>query len=922
MNITTQHIVDVTNVFIDSDKHKIASISFEHFDLNNDGYVDMHDLMNVISSYSSQHRLSNLQENKMKDFISEAIFSKTRITLRDFEIETDVTFNEEIIHSIGGKELELVDIRALRNEQRQNLNMDWMDLRKNPVVKDNLKVTTNKFKTASGEAYIRGNSLYDKYDGEYHVHRLGDICAGPHDMSHISPERTLYIDELYNKHDINIQVQNMIVDSLQMNSEPFSDIDIDLPFDGVTSYNLNHRHGFRINRNRTVTIHQAVHPEDGRINHKHNYVGLWPNGIVTENKSACHPHCREIYGVAGVGHHNHNLDLTQEINNISKLNPTVQTTSTTSTRNYVVDNYLFPVQWHMTEWEENDGSGPEGNPSDECLFLNQGGFYADQPTFFQCNQYQSNFRGSQHLKWSRAIEEFGFGQHEPIVAIIDSGFDIEHQDLVNKLWTCPPDGNNGACEPGTHGYSMYHDSPHPPFYHETYAARHGTAVASLVGAGVGDSGIVGMCPNCRLMILHVNTSIGGNSVGNSSAEALREAIRFAVDNGARVINHSDSYKLPDSDYVNNTFLPAAREGVQYAFDNNVLFVSAGGNDPQRISEPFANGGYTYPALWPETFAVGAWQDMRTNFFFSPLSGPSAGMVTNGNTFGVELEVSAPGMRVIAASTLKPYTFEQVVNGEDPRMNQWHEAKNIFNDEGMQIATQGPDNSIDGWLPDLVTDSLYTQFSGTSCAAPLVSGLAGLLLSHNPELTLNDLKNIITSTADDITYPGKQERLEYMGGFDTEIDFYYPFYLPYFPYSTSISREEIPPTINVHSALTRLYEGLPGDANTITEVIQLVDLLLNYDYESGGSIPAIPPPQCIGAPECNSIPEEICQPEYAGEELSLPPHDPPQWPSEWGCAWVESDEDYSMFDFNNDGVIDVYDLMSLISDVLTNDWGTD
>ena len=79
-------------------------------------------------------------------------------------------------------------------------------------------------------------------------------------------------------------------------------------------------------------------------------------------------------------------------------------------------------------------------------------------------------------------------------------------------------------------------------------------------------------------------------------------------------------------------------------------------------------------------------------------------------------------------------------------------------------------------------------------------------------------------------------------FNTEISWTYPSYLPYFPYSTSISPEEIPKMINVFSALNLLYSGgfQFGDVNLdfsvdILDVVQLVNAIL--ETPSDGYLPA-------------------------------------------------------------------------------------
>ena len=83
---------------------------------------------------------------------------------------------------------------------------------------------------------------------------------------------------------------------------------------GQTTHVAGHVHSFTIHSDQTVTIHEAVHPEEPNIRHGHQYIGLWPNGRVTENQSQCYPNCEQQYGVRGAPPHSHLITLTEQIN--------------------------------------------------------------------------------------------------------------------------------------------------------------------------------------------------------------------------------------------------------------------------------------------------------------------------------------------------------------------------------------------------------------------------------------------------------------------------------------------------------------------------------------------------------------------------------------------------------------------------------
>ena len=66
------------------------------------------------------------------------------------------------------------------------------DMMMSPVTEQGLYTDGNEFifKT-SRQPYQPGNSIYNRYNGEYHIHEDGSICAGPHDMGYVIPTRVL-----------------------------------------------------------------------------------------------------------------------------------------------------------------------------------------------------------------------------------------------------------------------------------------------------------------------------------------------------------------------------------------------------------------------------------------------------------------------------------------------------------------------------------------------------------------------------------------------------------------------------------------------------------------------------------------------------------------------------------------------------------
>lgn len=160
------------------------------------------------------------------------------------------------------------------------------------------------------------------------------------------------------------------------------------------------------------------------------------------------------------------------------------------------------------------------------------------------------------------------GSSDIIVGIVDSGIDINHEDLRHAIWTNGDEiANNGVDDDhngyidDVHGWDFVLNSnntaPRGP---------HGTMVSSLIAAAKDNSvGMAGIAPNVKIIPLNIALH-DGLSV---SVDGALHAIKYAVDNGAHIIN------LSFRGFGTDTFYD---EIIKYAYDNNVLVVAATGND--------------------------------------------------------------------------------------------------------------------------------------------------------------------------------------------------------------------------------------------------------------------------------------------------------------------------------------------------------
>jgi subtilisin family serine protease len=159
------------------------------------------------------------------------------------------------------------------------------------------------------------------------------------------------------------------------------------------------------------------------------------------------------------------------------------------------------------------------------------------------------------------------GSSDVIVAVIDTGVNFNHPDIVANMWTNPGEiDGNGIDDDGNgyiddyHGYDFINDDGDPNDDH-----FHGTHVAGTIGA-VGGNGvnIAGVCWNVRIMALKF---LGSNGRG-SSADAA-DAVDYAVSMGAMISNNS---------WGGGSFDAALVAAINNAGQAGHLFLAAAGNN--------------------------------------------------------------------------------------------------------------------------------------------------------------------------------------------------------------------------------------------------------------------------------------------------------------------------------------------------------
>jgi subtilisin family serine protease len=207
------------------------------------------------------------------------------------------------------------------------------------------------------------------------------------------------------------------------------------------------------------------------------------------------------------------------------------------------------------------------------------------------------------------------------VAIIDSGVDLGHPDLAPNLWTNPGEiAANGVDDDGNryvddvHGFDFVENDGAPQD-----ANGHGTHVAGIIGArGSNGIGGAGVAWRARLMAVRV---LDDQARGTTAAVAV--GIRYAVDNGARIINLS---------LAGPTSTPDLQDAVRYARDRGVLIVVAVGNDGIDLTN-----APTYPAAYGEDNVLGIGATTR------------GGGLSGVSDYGPGADLAAPGEQILSTA---------------------------------------------------------------------------------------------------------------------------------------------------------------------------------------------------------------------------------------------------------------------------------
>ncbi len=254
------------------------------------------------------------------------------------------------------------------------------------------------------------------------------------------------------------------------------------------------------------------------------------------------------------------------------------------------------------------------------------------------------------------------------VAVLDTGVDVNHPDLVNNLYKNSKEKPDNGKDDDDNGYvdDYIGVNVRTNRGNGIDTDGHGTHVAGIV-AGVANNGIgvSGVCWKGSVMPVKFM-----NALGKGSSSYAAEGIEYAVRKGVKIINASFGSTSKSS---------AMEDAIEYAKEKGVLIVVAAGNDGKNIDKsPVYPASYTYGNIL--TVAASTLDD---------------GLASFSNYGEKAVDVAAPGENITST----------------------------------------------------YIDDIYKPLSGTSMAAPMVAGMAGLLRAKNSDATYSQLKTALRRKVD-------------------------------------------------------------------------------------------------------------------------------------------------------------------------------
>jgi len=296
------------------------------------------------------------------------------------------------------------------------------------------------------------------------------------------------------------------------------------------------------------------------------------------------------------------------------------------------------------------------------------------------------------------------GNPDMIVAVIDTGVDYTHEDLLPNLWRNNKEIPGNGIDDDGNGYIDdivgwdFVSNDNKPYDLSVDPAQllfgggnpgHGTHCAGNVAArNDNGKGISGVAPNVKIMSLRFISEKGSGT----TADAIK-AIKYGVDNGAKVL--SNSWGSEGEDPAEGAENKALRDVITYAQDRDVLFVAAAGNGHQGVG--YDNDSDAQPAF-PASYE-------NENIVSVAAIDSSNNLGAFSNWGSTTVDIGAPGVNVFSTMVGNKYSNKVIDIG-----------------------------------------GFEANWDGTSMAAPHVAGAAALYWSAHPSQSWREVKAALIKSA--------------------------------------------------------------------------------------------------------------------------------------------------------------------------------
>jgi len=343
--------------------------------------------------------------------------------------------------------------------------------------------------------------------------------------------------------------------------------------------------------------------------------------------------------------------------------------------------------------ELNDDPDVEyAEPNLICHILN----VPDDPYYSSSNSWGQGYDDMWGLKKIAAEQAWDIteGSADIVVAIIDTGLDSNHPDLSANIWINEDEiPGNGIDDDGNgyvddvRGWDFAYSDNNPYDGH-----GHGTHCAGIIAAATDNGqGIAGVSWHSRVMAVK-----GLDDGGSGYISSLVDAIKYAADNGARVLSNS---------WGGSGASQVLEDAVAYAVEKGCVVVAAAGNDN-------ADAMGVTPANIKDAITVASSDhyDKKSDF----------------SNWGMKIDIAAPG------------------GDSNSEAGSNHCERNILSLCSENTDMYDDDKSVIG--------GIYYRARGTSMACPYVSGVAALILARHPELNNEEVRQVLRRSSDDTEDP--------------------------------------------------------------------------------------------------------------------------------------------------------------------------